>query len=123
VTQQYLHDLQAWNRLESKHQEVISGRTKFDDVEVDDAGRGEQKSHKTLTTVEEQAGAEYDILRKNMPHGSPAADEFGTYFIGCSRQLWVVGEMLKRIFVEDPPGVHDCILGCHLLRTLNHDAE
>lgn len=110
VTQKYLHDLKGWSGLKNEQQEAIIGRTKLENVELDDAGPTEQKSHKTLTTVEGQDGAEYDILRKNMPFGSPAAGEFGTYFIGYSRRLWVVEEMLKRMFVGNPPGKHDRIL-------------
>ncbi len=34
-----------------------------------------------------------------MPFGSPGAKEFGTYFIGYSRQLWVIERMLQRMFV------------------------
>ena len=45
-----------------------------------------------------------------MPFGSPAAGEFGTYFIGYSRRLWVIERMLKRMFIGDPPGLHDRIL-------------
>ena len=45
-----------------------------------------------------------------MPFGSPAAGEFGTYFIGYTRRLWVVERMLKRMFIGDPPGLHDRIL-------------
>ena len=48
--------------------------------------------------------SELEILRDNMPFGSPAAGEFGTYFIGYSRRLWVIERMLKRMFIGDPPG-------------------
>lgn len=53
---------------------------------------------------------EHDILRDNMPFGSPGSGEFGTYFIGYSRRLWVIEKMLQRMFVGDPPGLHDRIL-------------
>ncbi|KAL3959313.1 hypothetical protein ACCO45_007475 [Purpureocillium lilacinum] len=55
-------------------------------------------------------GNEHDILRDNMPFGSPGNGEFGTYFIGYSRRLWVTEKMLERMFVGDPPGLHDRIL-------------
>jgi putative iron-dependent peroxidase len=90
-------------------QEAIIGRTKLDNVELDDAASG-QRSHKTLATIEDENGDEHDILRDNMPFGSPGSGEFGTYFIGYSRRLWVIERMLQRMFVGDPPGLHDRLL-------------
>jgi len=84
------------------------GRTKADNIELDDATDG-QKSHKTLATIEID-GEEHDILRDNMPFGSPGTAEFGTYFIGYTRRLWVIERMLERMFIGDPPGLHDRLL-------------
>lgn len=109
VVQKYVHDLKGWRGLKTEQQEAIIGRTKLDNVELDDAPSGEQQAHKSLTTIE-QDGVEYDILRDNMPFGSPGSGEFGTYFIGYSRRLWVIEKMLERMFVGDPPGLHDRIL-------------
>ncbi|KAM4056045.1 dyp-type peroxidase family protein [Hirsutella rhossiliensis] len=109
VVQKYLHDLAAWQRLPAEAQEAIIGRSKLDNVELPDATAG-QKSHKTLATIEDDDGNEHQILRDNMPFGSPASGEFGTYFIGYSRHLWVVERMLQRMFVGEPPGKHDRIL-------------
>ncbi|MBN0189351.1 Dyp-type peroxidase, partial [Pseudomonas aeruginosa] len=36
--------------------------------------------------------------------------EYGTYFIGYSRHLWVTQKMLERMFLGDPPGMHDRLL-------------
>ena len=109
VVQKYVHKLSAWRKLSTEQQESIIGRTKFDNVELDDAESG-QKAHKTLATIEDDQGVEHDILRDNMPFGSPGSGEFGTYFIGYSRKLWVIEKMLQRMFVGDPPGLHDRIL-------------
>ncbi|KAF2720607.1 Dyp-type peroxidase [Polychaeton citri CBS 116435] len=109
VVQKYLHDLKAWKALSTEQQERIIGRTKFDNVELDDAASG-QCSHKTLATIEDEQGEEHDILRDNMPFGSPSKGEFGTYFIGYSRKLWVVEKMLERMFIGEPSGFHDRIL-------------
>ncbi|MFI9485717.1 Dyp-type peroxidase [Promicromonospora sp. NPDC052451] len=109
VVQKYVHPLAAWQALSTEQQEQIVGRTKADGVELDDATAG-QKSHKTLTTITADDGSEYEILRDNMPFGRPGAGEFGTYFIGYSRRLWVIERMLERMFVGDPPGLHDRIL-------------
>ncbi|GAA1918545.1 Dyp-type peroxidase [Microbacterium aoyamense] len=108
VIQKYVHPLDAWQELTTEQQEAIIGRKKADDVELDDAVDG-QKSHKTLSTIEDDEG-EHDILRDNMPFGSPGSGEFGTYFIGYARRLWVVEKMLQRMFIGDPPGLHDRLL-------------
>lgn len=109
VVQKYVHPLSAWQRLSVEQQEAILGRTKLENVELADATSG-QKSHKTLTTIVDADGVEHDILRDNMPFGSPGAGVFGTYFIGYSRHLWVTEKMLERMFIGDPPGLHDRLL-------------
>lgn len=108
VIQKYLHDLSAWRALQVATQETIIGRTKFDNVELPDATEG-QKSHKTLCTITDVEG-EHDILRDNMPFAVPGRGEYGTYFIGYSRHLWVIQKMLERMFVGNPPPLHDRIL-------------
>jgi putative iron-dependent peroxidase len=109
VVQKYVHDLKAWRALPAEQQEAIIGRTKLDNVELDDAASG-QRSHKTLATIEDENGVEHNILRDNMPFGSPGSGEFGTYFIGYSRRLWVIERMLQRMFIGDPLGLHDRLL-------------
>ncbi|KAI0899031.1 hypothetical protein F4806DRAFT_456486 [Annulohypoxylon nitens] len=110
VVQKYVHDVKAWNELSTEQQEAIIGRKKLDNVELDDAAEGQQQSHKSLATIEDEDGNEHDILRDNMPFGSPGSGEFGTYFIGYSRRLWVIEKMLRRMFIGHPPGLHDRIL-------------
>ncbi|KIX03705.1 uncharacterized protein Z518_07258 [Rhinocladiella mackenziei CBS 650.93] len=110
VLQKYVHDLKAWRALPTEQQEAIIGRTKLDNIELDDAADDQQKAHKQLTTIEDESGVEYDVLRDNMPFGSPGSGEFGTYFIGYSRRLWVIEKMLQRMFIGDPPGKHDRLL-------------
>lgn len=109
VVQKYVHDLGTWNRLPVPSQEGVIGRTKVENIELGDVEHG-QKAHKTLTTITDDQGVEHDILRDNMPFGRPGQGEFGTYFIGYSRRLWVIEKMLERMFVGDPVGSHDRIL-------------
>lgn len=109
VVQKYLHDLNAWARIPTRLQEEIIGRTKIDNIEIDDDD-APRKSHKSLATIVDADGAEYDILRDNMPFGRPGHQEFGTYFIGYSRYLWVIEKMLQRMYVGDPPGAYDRLL-------------
>ncbi|ORY08224.1 hypothetical protein BCR34DRAFT_488899 [Clohesyomyces aquaticus] len=110
VVQKYLHDLKAWRSLTTEKQEAIIGRTKIDNMELEDAAADAQKAHKTLATIEDGDGNEHEILRDNMPFGSPGKGEFGTYFIGYTRRLWVLEKMLERMFVGVPEGLYDRIL-------------
>ncbi len=70
---------------------------------------GRKKFTNTLCTIT-QDGVEHDILRDNMPFARPALKEYGTYFIGYSRHLWVIEQMLERMFIGSPPPLHDRIL-------------
>jgi putative iron-dependent peroxidase len=109
VIQKYLHDLGSWGELSTEAQEHVIGRTKLDNVERELAP-GDRKSHKDLTTIVDDAGVEHAILRDNMPFGRPGAGEFGTYFIGYCRDLWVIERMLHNMFIGDPAGAYDRIL-------------
>ncbi|MBS0528951.1 MAG: Dyp-type peroxidase [Proteobacteria bacterium] len=109
VVQKYLHDLGAWQRIPTPLQEKIIGRTKIDNIEIDDDD-APRKSHKSLATIVDADGNEFDILRDNMPFGRAGRGEFGTYFIGYSRYLWVIEKMLQRMYIGDPPGAYDRLL-------------
>ncbi|WP_322102956.1 Dyp-type peroxidase [Paraburkholderia sp. J41] len=108
VVQKYVHDLNAWRSQQIETQEQIIGRTKYDNVELPDS-TDSQKSHKSLCTIVDAEG-EHDILRDNMPFAVPGMGQFGTYFVGYSRHLWVIEKMLQRMFIGDPPPFHDRIL-------------
>jgi porphyrinogen peroxidase len=116
VVQKYLHDLAAWARIPTPQQEAIIGRTKIDNIEIDDDD-APRKSHKSLATIVDAEGNEHDILRDNMPFGRPGQGEFGTYFIGYSRYLWVIEKMLQRMYIGDPPGAYDRLLDFSTPRT------
>ena len=45
-----------------------------------------------------------------MPFGRPGRGEFGTYFIGYARDLWVIEKMLENMFKGISAGRHDRIL-------------
>ncbi len=115
VVQKYLHNLAAWNSLQTSDQERIIGRTKLDNVELDDSSG--RKSHKTLNTIVDAEGNEHDILRDNMPFGRPGQSEFGTYFIGYARDLWVIEKMLGNMFIGVPEGQYDRLLDFSTAKT------
>ncbi|MDH6132001.1 putative iron-dependent peroxidase [Kitasatospora sp. MAA4] len=109
VVQKYLHDLASWDALPVEAQEHAVGRTKLSDIELAEDVKPPD-SHVALTTVRGEDGAERQIVRMNMPFGSPGRGEFGTYFIGYSRTPSVTEEMLANMFLGRPPGGHDRLL-------------
>jgi len=108
ILQKYLHDLAGWNALTTEAQGHIIGRTKLSDIELDEATRP-TSAHNALTTIVED-GREIKILRDNMPFGSVAQGEFGTYFIGYSRTPRTIERMIENMFVGRPPGNYDRLL-------------
>jgi putative iron-dependent peroxidase len=108
IVQKYLHDLNGWNALTTEAQERIIGRRKLSDIELDDSVKP-TSAHSALTTIVE-GGKEMKILRDNMPFGSAAKGEFGTYFIGYSRSPRTTEQMLENMFVGRPPGNYDRLL-------------
>ena len=107
--QRYLHDMSAWNALSVEEQERVIGRTKLDDIELDDAVKP-ANSHVALNVISDEQGNELKILRHNMPFGEIGKGEFGTYYIGYSRTAAVTERMLRNMFIGDPPGNTDRIL-------------
>ena len=108
ITQKYLHDMAGWNALSTEQQERIIGRKKLSDIELSDAVKP-TSAHSALTTIVEN-GEEKQILRDNMPFGSPGHGEFGTYFIGYCHTPRTTEQMLENMFIGRPPGNYDRIL-------------
>ncbi|WP_321844407.1 Dyp-type peroxidase [Paraburkholderia bannensis] len=109
LVQKYLHDMKGWNALPVEAQEHIIGRTKLQDIELDEDVKPSW-SHSSLTTLDDAAGNEIKILRDNMPFGRPGQGEFGTYFIGYARDPQPIEQMLENMFVGLPPGNYDRLL-------------
>ena len=108
LIQKYIHDLPKWNAVKTEEQELIIGRTKLSDIELDDATKP-TNAHNALTVIEED-GEEIDILRRNMPFGNVATGDSGTFFIGYARSPGVIEQMLENMFVGRPPGNYDRLL-------------
>ena len=109
VVQKYLHDMAAWNALPVEEQEKVIGRTKLADIEFPDDIKP-ANSHVALNTVTAADGSQQQIVRANMPFGSPGRGEFGTYFIGYAASAAVIEQMLGNMFLGRPPGNTDRIL-------------
>jgi porphyrinogen peroxidase len=107
--QKYVHDMAAWESLSVAEQERVIGRTKLEDIELDDNEKPAD-SHLALNVIEDDEGNELKIVRHNMPFGAVGKGEFGTYFIGYSGTAAVTERMLRNMFLGDPPGNTDRIL-------------
>ena len=55
--QKYMHDMGSWNSLSTEEQERVIGRTKLDDIEMDDAVKP-ANSHIALNVIEDADGNE-----------------------------------------------------------------
>jgi len=106
TVQRYVTDLVRWNASTTEDQEGAIGRTKADDIELDDT-TCPPSAHKLRTTIT-RGGAEQKILRQNRAWGTTS--QSGTYFIAYARDLSVTEEMLVRMFVADADGVYDKLL-------------
>jgi putative iron-dependent peroxidase len=109
IVQKYLHDLDAWNALPVEEQEQAFGRHKLSDIEFPDDEKP-SNSHVALNTIVDPDGTERQIVRDNMPFGRLGTREFGTYFIGYAATPDVIEQMLRNMFIGNPPGNHDRIL-------------
>src|SRR5262252_6986815 len=107
IVQKYLHNQGEWNTLTTEEQELIIGRTKLADIELDDASTP-SSAHRILTTIVED-GKEMKIVRDNMAFGQAGGD-LGTYFIGYSRSPRTIEQMLENMFIGRPPGNYDRLL-------------
>lgn len=107
--QKYVHDMAGWESLPVPEQERVVGRTKLDDIELDEDVKP-ANSHIALNSITDDDGAELKIVRHNMPFGEVGRGEYGTYFIGYSRSPAVTEQMLRNMFLGAPPGNTDRIL-------------
>jgi porphyrinogen peroxidase len=108
IVQKYLHDLAAWNAIPTEEQELIIGRRKLSDIELDDDTKPSY-AHNALTIVTVD-GEEVKIVRDNMPFGSVGDGQYGTYFIGYARSPATIEQMLVNMFAGSPEGNYDRLL-------------
>jgi putative iron-dependent peroxidase len=109
IVQKYLHDMAGWNALSTEDQERAIGRSKLSDIEMPDEVKP-SNSHVALNTINDPDGTQRQIVRENMPFGTIGKGEYGTYFIGYAATPDVTEQMLRNMFLGDPPGNYDRIL-------------
>jgi putative iron-dependent peroxidase len=106
--QKYLHDMAAWDAVGTAEQERVIGRSKWENIEMSDDVKP-SNSHIALNQVVDDDGNQLQIVRDNMPFGFPGRGEFGTFYIGYGHPE-VTEEMLRKMFIGDPPGNYDRLL-------------
>ena len=107
LSQQWVHNLPAFNSLSQSEQERVVGRTKPDSIELE----GEDMpptSHVSRTDYKEN-GKALKIVRRSAPYGT--VGEHGLYFLAFSCELYRFQILLERMFGVSGDGVSD-----HLIR-------
>lgn len=104
--QRYVHALRRWEALEQAEQEAAVGRTKADDIELDDEVKP-PSAHIARVVIEEDGG-ELEILRHSLPYGTTA--EHGLYFVAYCRNPAPFRRMLERMVRRDGDGHYDRLL-------------
>ncbi len=110
--QKYTHNLFAWEQLSLHEQEKVFGRSKIHDIEMSDDEKP-TNSHSALANV----GDDKKIVRDNMPFGTIANNDLGTYFIAYASSFETVKLMLNRMFIGNPEGNYDRILDFSTAKT------
>ncbi len=103
ITQRWVHDLAAFERLPVADQEATIGRTKPDSVELDDDVKP-PTAHIGRVVIEED-GEELEIYRRSVPYGT--VREHGLYFVAFSADPTRFDKMLARMFGTAGDGLHD----------------
>jgi putative iron-dependent peroxidase len=104
ITQQWRHDLAAFDRLSLSEQEGVIGRTKADSVELDDDAKA-PTAHIARVVVVGDTGAELEIYRRSTPYGTVSFN--GLYFVAFSAEVARFDIMLARMFGTSGDGAHD----------------
>lgn len=110
--QKYIHNMQAWRALPVAEQEKVIGRSKADDIEMDEDTKP-SNSHSALANI----GDDFKVVRDNMPFGSVSNNEMGTYFIAYANSFSTVRRMLSNMFIGNPKGNYDRILDFSTAKT------
>lgn len=107
LSQQWVHNLPAFNTLSQSEQEQVVGRTKPDSIELEGEAMP-PTSHVSRTDYKEN-GKALKIVRRSAPYGT--VGEHGLYFLAFSCELYRFQVLLERMFGVSGDGVSD-----HLIR-------
>ncbi len=104
--QRWEHNLQQLNRMSTHEQEMVIGRTKQDNEEIDSNERP-VTSHLSRVDLKED-GKGLKILRQSLPYGT-ASGVHGLYFIAYCARLHNIEQQLLSMF-GDTDGKRDGML-------------
>ena len=103
--QKYIHDMTAWNNLPVSEQEKVIGRSKQEDIEMDEDEKP-ANSHSAIANI----GDDFKVIRDNMPFGTVGNNELGTYFICYASTFSTVQKMLMNMFTGVDGANYDRLL-------------
>lgn len=106
IIQKYVHKADKWDAQGTSEQEGAIGRTKFDDIEIDD-DKKTPYAHNVKSKVEID-GTEFKMFRQNRPFGN--AKEHGTMFVGFAASASTIETSLKQMITADEDGNYDKLL-------------
>ncbi|CAA0105774.1 putative deferrochelatase/peroxidase YfeX [BD1-7 clade bacterium] len=106
TVQRYVHRTALWDSQQTSEQEKTVGRTKLDNIELDDDHKPAW-AHNEKSKVEID-GEEIKMFRQNRPFGN--ALEHGTMFIGFANAPSVIKTSLQQMIYADENGHYDKLL-------------
>lgn len=109
-TQQYLHDMVAWEGLTIEEQEKVIGKRKFKNLELFKDEKYSNAHNTVAQQIKEKYGNPLKILRSTIVFSNPSQQEFGTFFLSYSRRFEVIEKMLEQMFLGENQHSHDKLL-------------
>lgn len=104
--QRWVHNMPKWQSIPVAEQERVIGRSKLEDIEMDDELKP-PTAHIARVVIEED-GRELEILRQSMPYGH--LGEMGLMFASYARSAQPFTRMLTMMFQRDGDGHYDHLL-------------
>jgi porphyrinogen peroxidase len=103
ITMRWVHDLDAFDRLQVHEQEGVIGRTKSDSIELEE---GTKPSTAHIARVEyTEDGEELELYRRSVPYGT--VRELGLFFVAFARDPSRFDKLLARMFGTAPDAERD----------------
>ncbi|KJF82139.1 Dyp-type peroxidase [Photobacterium angustum] len=116
TVQRYVDRQGLWDKQTTEYQEQVIGRTKLDDIELDDDKKPAwAHNNKSKVIIDDQ---EIKMLRQNRPFGN--AMEHGTMFIGFAASPEILDISLKQMIYADENGNYDRLLDFVEAKTGTH---
>ncbi len=116
TVQRYVDLQSSWDAQTTEYQEQVIGRTKMDNIELDDNAKPAW-AHIAKSKVEKN-GEEIAMYRQNRAFGN--AIEHGTMFIGFANTSEVLITSLEQMIFADENGNYDRLLEFVKDKTVNH---